>query len=137
VVEDNEINQRLIQAHLAKHRCNVVIAENGAIALSMVEDHDFDLILMDCRMPIMDGFESTRLIRQHLRKTGRFQPPIIAVTANAVEGDRERCLGAGMNAMLKKPFSRQQLLSTIESWARKSGARAGVASGGPSGQQLP
>jgi len=121
VVEDNEINQRLIQAHLAKHRCNVVIAENGAIALSMVEDHEFDLILMDCRMPVMDGFESTRLIRQHLRKAGRFQPPIVAVTANAVEGDRERCLGAGMNAMLKKPFSRQQLLGTIESWIRKSG----------------
>ncbi|MFU8764258.1 MAG: response regulator [Haliea sp.] len=120
VVEDNEMNQRLIQAHLAKHRCNVVIAENGAAAVSLVESQDFDVILMDCRMPVMDGFESTRLIRQHLRKSGRVQPPIIAVTANAVEGDRERCLDAGMNAMLKKPFTRQELLTTMESWIRQS-----------------
>lgn len=116
IAEDNPMNQMLIKAHLTKESADTTFVENGSQALEQVIQGEFDIILMDCQMPVMDGFEATRLIRQHLNSTGNRQTPIIAVTANAVEGDLERCIAAGMNAMLKKPFNRKQLLGVLGSW---------------------
>lgn len=89
------------------------IAENGQQALDAVKDNPYLMVFMDCQMPVMDGYEATRQIRRWL--DGR-PLPIIAVTANAMEGDREKCLSAGMDDYLAKPLRRDSLESTITRW---------------------
>jgi signal transduction histidine kinase len=116
IAEDNEISQRLIKAHLSDFNCKLTFAGNGEQAVSAVADCDFDIILMDCQMPVLDGFGATESICAMLRRQSRPRPPIIAATANSVHGDRERCLAAGMDSMLSKPFSKSDLLSTLSSW---------------------
>ncbi|MCG8670476.1 MAG: response regulator [Pseudomonadales bacterium] len=114
VVEDNLINQKVISAILKKKNYQVLTALNGEEALKCLDQQAVDLILMDCQMPVMDGFEASRIIRDRKSKYG--YPPIIAVTANAMSEDRERCINAGMNDYLAKPVDRYKLYSTIEEW---------------------
>jgi len=113
LVEDNPVNQLVAKGMLSKLGCEVIISGNGAEALEQLQLVPFDLILMDCNMPIMDGYEATRQIRQ----SGRWsQMPIIALTANAMPEERERCRAAGMNDYLAKPFRRAELASLLEQW---------------------
>lgn len=112
VAEDNAVNQVVATRLLEKAGYTVTIAENGEVALEKLASAEFDLILMDCQMPIMDGFEATRLIRQQ-EKTTESHIPIIAVTANAMKGDMEKCLEAGMDDYLPKPLNQAELLAMV------------------------
>lgn len=102
---------------LSKLGCEIVTAAHGGEALRQLERGDFDLVLMDCNMPVMDGYETTRQIRQH----SRWQHlPIVALTANAMPDERERCRAAGMDDYLAKPFRREELAALLESWVAKN-----------------
>lgn len=116
LVEDNAVNQLVAKGMLSKLGCQVEIAVNGAQAVAMLEHQAFDLVLMDCNMPVMDGYEATRRIRQN----GRWPHlPIIALTANAMPEERERCKAAGMSDYLAKPFRREDLIGLIDLWGPK------------------
>ncbi|CAM2007421.1 response regulator [Acanthopleuribacter pedis] len=115
VVEDNTVNQKVISRILTKAGFHVSIAENGEVALSMLADQGFDLVLMDCQMPIMDGYEATEKIREMFRESS-IRVPIIALTASAMAGDRERCLRAGMDDYLTKPVKQEALFKMINEW---------------------
>jgi CheY-like chemotaxis protein len=110
VVEDNEVNQLVLKSFIKKMGFRCQSAFNGEEAVERVTKQTFTIILMDCQMPVMNGFDATREIR---RLPNGKNVPIIAVTANAMEGDRERCLNAGMNDYLKKPISMNQLKTTM------------------------
>ncbi len=116
VVEDNLANQQVARAILQKLGCQVDIAQNGIEALGALRESQHDLVLMDCEMPGMDGYETTRSIR--LASTGTRDPeiPIIAMTARAMKGDRERCISAGMNDYLSKPIEQQRLVAALKKW---------------------
>jgi CheY-like chemotaxis protein len=114
LTEDNAVNQKLALRLLEKEGHLVVVAENGAQALKACRENTFDLILMDVQMPVMDGMEATAAIRQTEQVTGH-HIPIIAMTAHAMAGDRERFLKAGMDGYVSKPIHAQELLETIES----------------------
>jgi signal transduction histidine kinase/DNA-binding response OmpR family regulator len=107
VVEDNAVNQKLATRLLEKLGCRVDVAANGKEAVEMVETFPFDIVFMDCQMPVMDGFEATRVIR--LAESGKAHQVIIAMTANAMQGDRENCISAGMDDYIAKPVSRSEL----------------------------
>ena len=113
LVEDNKVNQRLTVAMLSKAGHQVSVANDGAEALERLTERTFDVLLMDLQMPGLDGFDTTRRIRKCEAKEGA-HVPIIAVTANAMVGDRERCLAAGMDDYLTKPFSRSELIRIVE-----------------------
>jgi len=113
VAEDNPVNQKWIKKILSKIGYQCEIAENGNIVMERVGLEKYDLILMDVQMPGMDGLEATRMIRLCLE----VQPVIIAMTANAMQGDREECLQSGMNDYISKPVELQALLSMLEKWA--------------------
>ena len=117
LAEDNAVNQAVATAMLKGFGCHVEVAKNGLEAVSALEREAFDLVLMDCHMPEMDGFAATHAIRAMEYADGARHVPIIALTANAMEGDRERCLAAGMDDYLSKPFKRSQLLSAVANWA--------------------
>jgi two-component system sensor histidine kinase/response regulator len=108
VVEDNPVNQRVATRMLEKLRCEVDIAADGAEALLKLEGHAFDLLFMDCHMPGMDGYQATQEIRNREAGTSR-HIPIIAMTASAMTGDREKCLRAGMDDYISKPINMDQL----------------------------
>jgi diguanylate cyclase (GGDEF)-like protein len=116
LVEDNPINQQLARTLLRKLNCKVTIAQNGLEAVEAVQKHAYDLALMDCQMPVMDGYEATGRIRRWEEGQDR-RLPIIAVTAHAMQGDREKCLAAGMDDYLTKPFTREKLEVMLISWA--------------------
>jgi len=119
VVEDNAVNQRLARALLLKAGFQVDVAENGAVALERLDSEHFDVVLMDCQMPVMDGFAASREIRAREEAgAGERHVPIIAMTANAMEGDAERCLEAGMDAYLSKPISAELLYRTVDDWTK-------------------
>ena len=111
LVEDNPVNQRVTTAMLQKLSCTCDAVTNGCEALEAVAACDYDLILMDCLMPEMDGFETTRRLRER-----GFKLPIVALTANALRGDRERCLDAGMDDYLTKPFRLEDLRTILQHW---------------------
>jgi len=113
LVEDNPVNQTVIEAMLRSLGFTVSVATDGAQAVRSAESLIFEAILMDCRLPIMDGYEATRQIRQ---LPGCSDVPIIALTANALQGDREACLSAGMNDYLAKPFKRTDLQQILQRW---------------------
>jgi PAS domain S-box-containing protein len=113
LVEDNEVNRELAEEMLRNFGLVVSTAENGAIAVERVRDGAFDLVLMDCQMPVMDGYEATRRIREDL---GRKNLPVIAMTANALAPDRERCLAAGMDDHVAKPIDVAHLQATLAHW---------------------
>ncbi|WP_145142701.1 ATP-binding protein [Pseudomonas duriflava] len=112
LVEDNPVNQTVIEAMLRSLGYHITVAGDGAQAVRFAEQQSFAAILMDCRLPILDGYQATRLIRE------RSGPgiPIIALTANALQGDRESCLAAGMNDYLAKPFKRADLQLMLQRW---------------------
>ncbi|PAU58594.1 hybrid sensor histidine kinase/response regulator [Pseudomonas sp. PIC25] len=113
LVEDNPVNQMVAKGMLAKLGCDVAVAAHGAEALDHLAREPVDLVLMDCNMPIMDGYEASRRIRQ----SGRWPDlPIIALTANALPDERERCQAAGMSDYLAKPFRREELAALLDSW---------------------
>ncbi len=116
LVEDNPVNQRVAQMHLHKlgYTCHTV--NDGCEALQASECTPYSIILMDCQMPVMDGFEATRAIRKREAEQGEPHRIIIAMTANAMTGDRDRCLEAGMDDYLSKPISRDRLQEVLARW---------------------
>ncbi len=117
LAEDNLINQAVAMGILNQAgRYEVTVANNGREVLEALAVKSFDLILMDCHMPEMDGFEATKAIRKREADMGASRLPIVAVTANAMEQDRIDCLNAGMDAHLGKPFSRKQLQAALDQW---------------------
>ncbi|MES3021465.1 MAG: response regulator [Pseudomonadota bacterium] len=127
LVEDNEVNQELALDILNKLGLHVSVAGNGEVALRMLGEQAFDAVLMDCQMPVMDGFEATRQIRAQERFAGL---PVLAMTANAMSGDRERCLAAGMNEHIAKPIDQDALALTLAQWLAPAGPpAAGVGAG--------
>jgi len=112
MAEDNAINQRVGKLILQRAGYDIDLVGDGNEALEAHRAKPYDLILMDCQMPTMDGFEASRQIR----KLDQPQPVIIAVTANALVGERERCLNAGMDDYLSKPFQAEQLVSVVKKW---------------------
>jgi len=114
LAEDNHVNQKVAMRLLEKRGHTVVLAETGRAVLEAVEKQTFDLVLMDVQMPEMDGLEATMAIRQRERITGK-RLPIIAMTANAMIGDKEHCLRSGMDGYIAKPISVKDLFAAIES----------------------
>jgi two-component system, sensor histidine kinase and response regulator len=112
MAEDNAINQRVGKLILQRAGYDIDLVGDGNEALEAHRAKPYDLILMDCQMPTMDGFEASRQIR----KLEHPQPVIIAVTANALVGERERCLNAGMDDYLSKPFQAEQLVGVVKKW---------------------
>jgi CheY-like chemotaxis protein len=114
MAEDNSVNQKLVSTLLEKRGYSVVMVTDGHAALAALERERFDLVLMDVHMPSMGGFEATAAIRKRERESP--QPPvrIIAMTASAMKGDRERCLAAGMDGYVSKPIRDKELFETIE-----------------------
>ncbi len=113
MAEDNAINQRVGKLILQRAGFEIDVVSDGNEAVAAHRTEAYDLILMDCQMPTMDGFEASRQIRLLASK----QPVIVAVTANALLGERERCLEAGMDDYLSKPFQAEQLVSVVKRWA--------------------
>ena len=122
LVEDNAINQEIALAMLEDTGYEATPADNGRRALALWERYPFDVILMDCQMPEMDGFEATRRLRRMEAQQGRSRTPIIALTANAILGDRELCLEAGMDDYLAKPYTRAALLAMLARWRPSAAA---------------
>jgi signal transduction histidine kinase/DNA-binding response OmpR family regulator/HPt (histidine-containing phosphotransfer) domain-containing protein len=118
VAEDNPVNMEVARQYLIELGCRVEIAENGKEAVAAVEKRRYDLILMDCQMPILDGLSATRKIREYEEKTAAVAMPIVAVTANAYEEDRRACLASGMDDYLSKPFSPEQLADILLKWVK-------------------
>lgn len=112
LVEDNPTNQIVASIELRNLNLEVIIASNGKEALGVLPQHDFAIVFMDCQMPVMDGYECTGEIRKKETKTGK-RVPIIAMTANAMEGDREKCLEAGMDDYISKPFETEKLEALV------------------------
>ena len=125
LAEDNLVNQEVTGEMLNSLGCDVKVVSNGQEVLAALSITSFDLVLMDCQMPLLDGYETTRIIREneareatdpHLITKGIHRIPIIALTAHAMQGDRERCLAAGMDDYLSKPFSLDGLLTVMKRW---------------------
>lgn len=122
LVEDNPVNQSVIEAMLRSLGLQVQVAQDGLEALERVGQQRFAAVLMDCRLPHLDGYEATRRIRQ---LPGCQALPIIALTANALQGDRERCMAAGMSDYLSKPFRRSELQRILQRWLPGQAAATG------------
>ena len=122
LVEDNAVNQEVAKATLFQFGCTVDIANNGHEALEKLAQDSYDLVFMDCQMPVMDGFRATELIREREQRataeSGQQAKrlPIVALTAHAVSGDRDRCLAVGMDDYLSKPFARGELIAVLNRW---------------------
>ncbi|WP_176068004.1 ATP-binding protein [Piscinibacter koreensis] len=116
LVEDNEVNRLIGTQTLHSMGLDVIEATDGLEALSVLQEQHVDLILMDCQMPVMDGYEATREIRRREAAAGRARTPIVALTADAFDDDAARSRQAGMDAHLAKPYTRTQLLSVISAW---------------------
>ncbi|MES2590563.1 MAG: response regulator [Bacteroidota bacterium] len=119
LVEDNILNQVLAKKVLSDWKCQIIVAENGLVAIDKLEKNDVDIILMDIQMPEMDGNEATRYIRKKIASP-KSDVPIIAMTAHALAGEAEKCINAGMNDYISKPFDTKALYSKIESVLKKN-----------------
>lgn len=115
VVEDNRINQEVAQGRLTTLGYEVAVAENGEMALQKLAEDEFDLVFMDCQMPVLDGYQTTKKIRQQEAFT-KHHMPIIAMTAHVMPGDVEACIKAGMDDYIAKPFKTEQLQQIIQRW---------------------
>ncbi len=120
VAEDNVTNQIVARGMLEQAGLTVDMVDNGREAVAAAEDGAYDLIFMDCQMPVMDGYEATGRIRRQEQQSGSAGVPIIALTAHAMKGDREHCLAVGMDDHLSKPFTEQQLTSLLHKWLHGS-----------------
>jgi len=136
VAEDNPVNQDVVRHMLDILGCSVEIAENGREAVAAAQKGNFDLIFMDCQMPQMDGFAASGLIRIHETEQGLRRLPIIALTANALTGDRERCLAAGMDDYLSKPFDLGQLRELLQRWLPSQLVSSTAAEGEPEADEI-
>jgi two-component system sensor histidine kinase/response regulator len=116
LVEDNAVNREVAVAMLESLGCTADTADDGWLALKAMNTATYDAVLMDCQMPVMDGLAATGEIRRREQTSGAARVPIIALTANAMEEDRERCLDAGMDDFLSKPFTQQQLATLLRRW---------------------
>jgi signal transduction histidine kinase/DNA-binding response OmpR family regulator/HPt (histidine-containing phosphotransfer) domain-containing protein len=128
LVEDNRVNQEVARRLLAALGVRSAVAENGQVAVAAVQNGEFDLVLMDCQMPVMDGYQATRAVRDWERSrdegsTGQ-RLPIVAMTANALPGDREKCLAAGMDDYVTKPIKRDALAAALGRWLPATDAPA-------------
>ncbi len=121
VAEDNPVNQEMALAVLSVLSCQGEVAANGQEAVEAVARTAYDLILMDCQMPVLDGFAATAAIRRWEHAQGRPHLPIVALTANIVKGFREQCLAGGMDDYLSKPFTQEQLAAMLDRWLPTSG----------------
>jgi two-component system sensor histidine kinase/response regulator len=119
VVEDNAVNQKVAQGLLKKFGVQVDLAANGEEALSSLSHLSFDLVLMDCQMPVMDGYEATQRIRLPQSNVLNRKIPIIAMTANSMQGDREKCLAVGMDDFISKPVNPSKLQEALTRWLPK------------------
>ncbi len=135
VAEDTPFNQKFISRLLGRRGHRAVIVDTGVQALEALNDRDFDVVLMDVQMPEMDGFATTRAIRKNEMETGG-HIPIIAMTAHAMKGDRERCIEAGMDDYVSKPISSEMLFSSIRALVRKADD-AGETGAAPAGEVPP
>ncbi|MGY2132017.1 PAS domain S-box protein [Hymenobacter sp. HD11105] len=136
LVEDNKFNRQIAKALLNNVHIEVTEAENGAMAVELLQAHRFDLILMDMQMPIMNGLEATAVLRHQVG----LSTPIIALTANAIKGEREKCLAAGMNDYLAKPFQEDELLKIVSDWvlgSPPSGVTVSASQPAPTGANGP
>lgn len=111
LVEDNKLNQRLIESSLKRYGYEIDVADNGAEGVEKCKKNKYDVVLMDIMMPVMDGFEATTAIRK--LSSGKTLP-IIALTANVLNADREKCLSYGMNEYISKPFSIEKLKKAFD-----------------------
>jgi two-component system sensor histidine kinase/response regulator len=125
LAEDNRVNQKIAIRLLEKRGHNVVLAGNGEEALAALAQDTFDLVLMDVHMPVMDGFQAAMAIREKEKSTGLHQP-VIAMTALAMTGDRERCLAAGMDGYLSKPIDLQKLDDVLAVYAERRSSNVEV-----------
>jgi CheY-like chemotaxis protein len=126
IAEDNDVNQEIAAGLLEVLGCEVTLVQNGREAVEAAENGAFDLVLMDCQMPVMDGIEATRAIRQ--LQSGAQKMPIIALTANDIVATRDECLAAGMNDLLGKPFTLEDLSKMLDRWRDETRAEASVSS---------
>ncbi len=117
IVEDNAVNQLVAKRLVQQLGCEAQVALSGEEALEMCQAQSFDLILMDCQMPGLDGYETTRELRRQ-----QFGTPIIALTASVLAGERERCLATGMNDFLTKPITRAALAEMLSRWLQPIGS---------------
>ena len=121
LVDDNPINREVAESLLQSAGVTVAVACNGQEALEMLERERYDGVLMDCQMPVLDGYEATR----RLRRQPQWQDlPVIAMTANAMVGDREKALAAGMNDHIAKPIRVDEMYGTLARWVRPAAPRA-------------
>lgn len=118
LAEDNAINQRVAVRMLEMFGCEVTVVDNGVLALEAIENGHYGVVFMDCQMPEMDGYETTRRIRE-LEKDGRLRTAVIAMTANAMAGDEDFCRASGMDDYLSKPLRTEELGRVLEQWTRK------------------
>jgi CheY-like chemotaxis protein/HPt (histidine-containing phosphotransfer) domain-containing protein len=140
LVEDNPVNRQVAQRILSLLGLSLELAENGKEAIEKLDAGHFDLVLMDCQMPVMDGYTATRVRRTREAENRLPRIPIIAMTANAMAGDREKCLGAGMDEYLSKPMNRGLLETTLRKWMPKqaqSRATAGPPVAAPAARPAP
>lgn len=128
LVEDNPVNQEVGRTMMEAFGCRVDVASNGSEALDRMESSRYDIVFMDCQMPVMDGLEASRLIRQREKQQGRPRAAIVALTAHVADQDRSRCLEAGMDDYLGKPFRMQELSRMMEKWRVRISARDSAAS---------
>jgi len=121
LVEDVHVNVMVATAILHSIGHNVDIAENGLMALEKLRQNDYDLVLMDCQMPEMDGYQCTRQLRDPHSGVRNPKVPVIAMTAHALIGDREKCLDFGMDDYVTKPINRDRLIAVINHWTKRQG----------------
>ncbi len=129
VADDNRANQKVAVAMLERLGCEVTVAGNGAEALQLALRNPFDLVLMDCQMPVMDGYEATQKIRKYDKETARL--PIIAMTANNSAEEKQRCMDAGMDGFLPKPLRLEELQTLLATWFAEDSPAEGESSGSP------
>jgi CheY-like chemotaxis protein len=119
VAEDNPVNQEVAVAMLESLGCQVAVVANGQEAIEAMTRTTYELVLIDCHMPVLDGFAATAEIRRQEQADAQPAVPIIALTANVIKGFREQCLAVGMNDYLSKPFTQEQLQTLLKQWLVK------------------
>ena len=115
-VDDSRVNQYVGNEYLTRLGLDFEIVSNGLEAVKQRKEGDFDLILMDCQMPVMDGYKATGEIRKYENESGADHMTIVALTANAMQGDREKCIDAGMDDYLTKPYTVEMLHKSLSAW---------------------
>lgn len=123
IVEDEPTNQRVAQLHLERSGCDVILCNNGSEALAALDTRHVDLVFMDVQMPVMDGLEATRRIRE--REAGRRRIPIVALTANAMRQQVEDCMASGMDDVMPKPIDAERLNAVLDRYVSRAGAHVG------------